>query len=514
MSSVSTYSLAADRHWGMIPDCRPQIAIVLDSRDFAELRGRLAREGTFLAQAETRSGKLTRCPNCLRDVEKLQIRCVCGTARPPSGWVVTAAVSVTPSGAAPLSDEYTDELAFGDDESETYAAAGGYGEEGPTVVAPVPGSRARQTLEGEMVVPAPLPVPQPAAAIKLTPPPAAMAMPRGAREATPIPTPMPIPRNLGVSQGRPAQLPPPVQARPSVAVVSVSATPPIVEAPLPRQPAPARPPVNAPRWANGAAYAKMALFLVTCFSVSSFSILGVYVLRRSTDIVVAVAPPTQIPIHVSAIPERPPARIPTAPAVAPPVVVAVAPPAVPPPVPLEAAAAPTPTTPRVRTKAVAKPPAPVAAVVSAPVQTPEDATVYRAGGQDAVAGSLAEVRGTTPTTRAAEGPPARSAAAPSPDAKLGGTFVGKYLTKPASLQLELLPGGRIGGQLMVHEAGITTTTKLTGTYASGGGGVATFAVVEQGVSEPGVLSGTLDGQTAEGKVTGGGRIKGRFYVRR
>jgi hypothetical protein len=110
--------------------------------------------------------------------------------------------------------------------------------------------------------------------------------------------------------------------------------------------------------------------------------------------------------------------------------------------------------------------------------------------------------------------PAKARATPAADARLGGTFVGRYLNRPASLQLDMLPGGRVGGQLMVHDAGLTTTTRLAGTYAASAGGVVTFAVVEQGVTEPGVLSGTLDGQTAEGKVTGGGRVRGRFYVRR
>lgn len=409
--------------------------------------------------------------------------------------MVTAAIAVTPVGAPVVSDEYTEELAFGEDESETYPAVVAYGEEGPTVVAPVPTARGRagktmvpQPMEAEAEIvdePAPLPALEPAPSIKPTPrpaPPAAVA-PLGVRP----PEPRPLPPAPQVQ--RPTPMPPPVAM-----------------APVPPQ----RPASSVQVGRLGATDGvKVALVGALSFLVPTVLMLGAYGALRAGRPTVPDEAPAPIPIRVSAVPERPAPRVPTAPAQ--------------PPVPAEAAiSAPTLSAPSV----VAAPPAPQPVVAAprprvrpppeptpAPVlSAPVEATVYRSSGTEAPPAAPAPVAAPVAELRSA--PPPTAKALPAADAKLGGTFVGKYLNKPASLQIDFLPGGRVGGQLMVHEAGITLTTRLAGTYAAGVGGVATFAVVEQGVTEPSVLSGTLDGQTAEGKVTAGGRIRGRFYVRR
>ncbi len=514
--------------------------------------------------ASQRPKLVARCPQCRQEVEPVQLRCrTCSTGRPPAGWPVAAEVPkvVDRDGE----DPHTEELPFEDDAGNQTmpvamfledALAGEFDDAAPTRVVAAPASPtlspAEFGLDDEVqtivaakpeLTPKSAKAARPAAVPAIhvprssAPTPPAMVRvgqptPIPPRHATPavaaasriaLPGPSRIPLNplplgpIGSPEAEPDEPdeaiveappaprfvspPPRIEARPIPSTVRPEPTPAPspVRPPSMSAPTPVAEPVDMPS-VDIAPRSNMGFYILVW--MASFLLMAMVSLLLVNFLEQPPAPiePSTLPVQVSGIPVRqPPERapeqvLPPEPVQAvvalppPPVVVAAPPPVVAPP------------------PAPAPPPRTTArAPRSTPAPAPEPVVV--------VSPALAQpvVASATP-----EPAPSPQPAAPQADAKvlLSATYVGRYVSAPASLTLKLLEGGAVTGELMVHDAGLTTKRALAGNHAKGADGVWTFAVVEQGTAIPGVLSGTIDDGTAQGKVTEQGRVKGRFYVRR
>lgn len=103
---------------------------------------------------------------------------------------------------------------------------------------------------------------------------------------------------------------------------------------------------------------------------------------------------------------------------------------------------------------------------------------------------------------------------PAAAARLTGTYVGKAAGRPVSIDLEFLAEGDLRVVARVNDGANTRTIDASGQYTLSSDGTATITFVERDVADPSVYSGTADGSVVDGRVTAGGKNKGRLLVAR
>jgi hypothetical protein len=195
-------------------------------------------------------------------------------------------------------------------------------------------------------------------------------------------------------------------------------------------------------------------------------------------------------------------------------------PIAPEPVEEPAAAVPAPAAPPVRPAAASIEPDPEPAVAEAPpatVERPEPAaeepeTVERP--EVAVASPKVERPAEPAATAAAAAAPAASRTVPPEASALSGLYLGKSIGKPISMNLQFQPEGSLRAVVKVRDGETTVSAVAEGTYSVGADGVATIALMETSGDEPNVYSGTVGANVCEGRVTTGGRNRGKFRVER
>jgi len=109
---------------------------------------------------------------------------------------------------------------------------------------------------------------------------------------------------------------------------------------------------------------------------------------------------------------------------------------------------------------------------------------------------------------------ARKPVVPIAAASQSGTYVGRARNRPFTLQLVFRPGGVLQGILQVERNGEVLDIGAAGNYTIGANDVLTIALVETGTPDPRVYSGRVSDGAAEGRVSVGGRNRGRFRAKR
>jgi len=109
---------------------------------------------------------------------------------------------------------------------------------------------------------------------------------------------------------------------------------------------------------------------------------------------------------------------------------------------------------------------------------------------------------------------AKRAVVPIAAARQSGTYVGKVQNGDFTMQLVFRPGGVLQGILEVERDGETVNLGAAGNYTIGADDVITIALVEAGTANPRVYSGQVADGVAEGRVSEGGRNRGRFRAKR
>jgi len=137
------------------------------------------------------------------------------------------------------------------------------------------------------------------------------------------------------------------------------------------------------------------------------------------------------------------------------------------------------------------------------VADPDPAVADAAGGSGS-----AEPEGERPPD-----PPPPPEAPPEATA-LSGTYQGRIMGRPGSVKLDFLGNDRVRGLVEYQSGGTTSNLIVAGTYALTPDGAATVALVELGTSTPAVYSGAVSGDRLAGRVTIGGRNRGKFVVSR
>lgn len=206
--------------------------------------------------------------------------------------------------------------------------------------------------------------------------------------------------------------------------------------------------------------------------------------------------------------------------------------------PSTAKAAPSPSPSRLRSSPGPTPPPPAARSAWDPTQDPE---VFRAapvavasaaepppepgvrvfGSKESPDGAVdVEVPSTAGASVSRGG--TRSAPAPAPvppsatatATALSGLYTGKAMGQSISIHLDFRAGGEIKAVVKIRDGAQTVSSVADGTYSVAPDGSATIALMESGSSDPAIYSGTVRPGVAEGRVTVGGRSRGRFRVER
>jgi len=279
--------------------------------------------------------------------------------------------------------------------------------------------------------------------------------------------------------------------------------PPSAEIPLP-----ARTLVQAPSrggWDDPLIYRRAGMIFLGSFAATTLAVLGPLLAIRGVSSpavapqIVMAAPPVMQP--KAPVPPTVPAVATTPPAPAAPVAVA----------PVEPVAA----APRA---ARSEPVSPSRRSEPAPIQrtAPEPVPVAEA--------PVAEVAPVAPVAipaPVAAPPPVVAAPKPTPKAPvptkvkaLNGAFTGKADGRMVWIRYQFEPEGKLRAVVRRDVDGVTTTIAARGEWTLAATGRVTFALMEVGMEKPGAYFGHLEGDAGEGRVTYGGRGRGRFEVKR